>query len=310
MGMAMKIALSGLMSMVCLSVARAQDLAPRAYIVAPLRSNAVTITWSNYRGSLNLNGAVPITDATGAYNVPVLSYFRTFGLFGRSASVSASVPYGFGNFEGESSGTQKEAYRSGLFDSTIRFAVNLKGGPAMNVKEFLKWKQKWLIGASVKVVIPTGQYDPLKVVNWGINRWAVKPEIGFSKRRGNWIIDAYGGVWFYTDNQEAYAGATPRVQTQNPIGAFEGHLSYDFPKRGCWASLDGNFWFGGITTLAGVENAATRQTSSRIGGTFSYPIARHQSVKVAYSAGTYVRFGGDYRNLQVAWQYSWLDKSK
>ncbi len=307
---AMKIALSGLISMVCLIGAWAQDLAPRAYIVAPVRGNAITITWSNYTGNLNLNGAVPITDATGAYNVPVLSYSRTFGFFGRFASISASVPYGFGNFEGELNGTQKEAYRSGLFDSTVRFAVNLKGGPAMHVKEFLKWKQKLLIGASVKVVIPTGQYDGTKVVNWGINRWAVKPEIGLSRRWGSWIVDAYGGAWFYTDNPEAYAGATPKLQTENPIGALEGHLSYDFPKRGCWASLDGNFWFGGITTLAGVENTATRQTSSRIGGTVSYPLTRHQSVKVAYSAGTYVRFGGDYRNLQVAWQYAWLDKSK
>lgn len=308
--MVMRIALWGVISVALMSVARGQDLAPRAYIVTPVRSNAITFTWSNYRGNLNLNGAVPITDARGTYNVPVLSYFRSFGFLGRSASVSASVPYGFGNFEGELNGTQKEAYRSGMFDSTVRFAVNLRGGPAMHVKEFLKWKQKWLIGASVKVVIPTGQYDPLKVVNWGINRWAVKPEIAFSKRRGNWIIDAYGGVWFYTDNPEAYAGATPQVQSQNAIGAFEGHLSYDFPKRGSWASLDGNFWFGGITTLAGVENSATRQTSSRIGGTVSYPLTRHQSVKVAYSAGTYVRFGGDYRNLQVAWQYSWLDSKK
>jgi len=306
----MRIALSGLMLLMGSVMARGQDLAPRAYIVSPVRANAITITWSNYRGELNLNGAVPITDATGTYNVPVLSYSRSFSFFGRSANISGSVPYGFGNFEGELNGTEKTAYRSGLFDSTVRFAVNLHGGPAMHVKEFLKWKQKLLIGASVKVLIPTGQYDPTKVVNWGINRWAVKPEIGLSRRWGHWILDAYGGVWFYSVNTQSYALPTPLPQTENPIGALEGHFSYDFPKRGCWASVDGNFWFGGITTLAGVENAATRQTSSRIGGTFAYPLTKHQSLKVAYSAGTYVRFGGDYRNLQVAWQYSWIDKTK
>jgi len=41
-------------------------------------------------------------------------------------------------------------------------------------------------------------------------------------------------------------------------------------------------------------------------GTFAYPFTKHQSVKVAYSYGTYVRFGGNYKNLQVAWQYSWI----
>lgn len=306
----MRIALSGLMSLMSLTAARGQDLAPRAYIVAPVRGNAITITWSNYTGDLNLNGSVPITGATGTYNVPVLSYSRSFGFLSRSASVSGSVPYGFGNFEGELNGMPKSAYRSGLFDSTIRFAVNLHGGPAMHVKEFLKWQQKLLIGASVKVLIPTGQYDGTKVVNWGLNRWALKPEIGLSRRWGRWIVDTYGGVWFYTENPQSYDTPSPKPQTENPIGALEGHLSYDFPKRGCWASVDGNFWFGGITTLGGVENTATRQTSSRVGGTFAYPLTNHQSLKVAYSAGTYVRFGGDYRNLQVAWQYSWMDKAK
>jgi hypothetical protein len=32
----------------------------------------------------------------------------------------------------------------------------------------------------------------------------------------------------------------------------------------------------------------------------------HQSVKVSYSRGTYVRFGGNYQNVTVAWQYFWL----
>jgi len=35
-----------------------------------------------------------------------------------------------------------------------------------------------------------------------------------------------------------------RSQSQNPIVALEGHLSYDFTPR-LWISLDGNFWHGG-----------------------------------------------------------------
>ena len=58
-------------------------------------------------------------------------------------------------------------------------------------------------------------------------------------------------------------------------------------------SLDGNFCFGGTTTLNGIEIPGTRQTSSRIGGTLSVPINKHQSLKVAYNKGTYVRFSGD-----------------
>ena len=122
------------------------------------------------------------------------------------------------------------------------------------------------------------------------------------------------GVWFYTINSEAFNRPFPTPQSEKPIGSFEGHLSYDlsrFSKKKrlrAWASLDGNFWFGGVTTLNGIQNLDTKQTASRIGGTFSLPYTSHQSLKVSYSSGTYVRFGGNYQNLQVAWQYSWIGK--
>jgi hypothetical protein len=29
-------------------------------------------------------------------------------------------------------------------------------------------------------------------------------------------------------------------------------------------------------------------------------------LKASYSNGTYIRFGGNYQALQIAWQYSWL----
>jgi hypothetical protein len=288
---------------------RAQDLAPRAYIITPLHSNAVTLTYSFYDGGLDFAGTIPITGATGRYSVPVLSYYHSFGIFGRSANITASLPYGVGNFSGEVLGNDKSVYRSGLLDFSARISVNLIGGKAMPPQEFAKWKQKRLLGASLKMIAPTGQYDGTKLVNWGINRWAFKPELGYSGRKGRWIIDGYGGVWFYTTNSAFFGKPLPQPQTEEPIGSFEGHFSYDFPKQRMWASLDGNFWFGGVTALNGIRNPVTRQTSSRIGGTFSVPISKHQSLKMSYSDGTYIRFGGNYQNLSVAWQYSWIGKN-
>jgi hypothetical protein len=179
----------------------------------------------------------------------------------------------------------------------------------MPIQELRKWKQKTLLGVSLKVVAPTGQYDPTKLVNWGANRWAFKPEFGYSKRRGKLVLDAYGGVWFYTANPRYYSLPVPKQQTQEPIGSFEGHLSYDV-KPGLWFSLDGNFWFGGVTSLTGIANPATRQTSSRIGATASFPLGKGQSVKVSYNNGAYIRFGGNYQSVSVAWQYSWLGRPK
>jgi hypothetical protein len=289
----------------------AQDLAPRTYVITPLGSNAVTLNDVFNDGTLNFEGTVPITDATGRLNLVNVTYFRALGVLGRSANVSASLPYGVGRFEGTAFGTETTVDRSGLLDAVFRFSVNVKGAPAMTLDQMKQWQQKTLIGVSLKVVAPTGQYDPTKLINLGANRWAFKPELGLSRRFGHWVLDGYGAVWFFTKNPEffsrnAYVPGT-QAQTQDPIVAFETHLSYDVRPR-FWISLDGNFWYGGRTSLNGVENPATLQRSSRFGLTAAIPITRRQSIKVAYADGAYVRFGGDYRIFSLAWQYAWIDK--
>src|SRR5437660_8862030 len=106
------------------NVGHAQDLAPRAYIITPIHSNAVTLTYSFYDGELLFDGTVPITDTKARVSVPVLSLFHSMRFFGRTANFTASLPYGVGNFRGSVSGADTRAYRSGLFDSSYRFSVN------------------------------------------------------------------------------------------------------------------------------------------------------------------------------------------
>ena len=76
--------------------------------------------------------------------MPIFSYYRSFSSFGRLANFTGSLPYAVGNFQGKVVGAENHLYRSGLLDSSFRFAVNLKGGPAMPAQEFVKWKQKIL----------------------------------------------------------------------------------------------------------------------------------------------------------------------
>jgi hypothetical protein len=287
----------------------AQDLSPRAYVITPVRSNAINLTYSYSGGALEFDGAVPISGATASISTPVLSYYHTLNFFGRTASFTIGVPYGVGNFDGTLVTVPKHLYRSGLLDSVYRFSVNLKGGPAMEPMEFAKWRQKILLGVSLKVLAPTGQYDGTRLVNWGNNRWAFKPEFGYSQRWGHWVLDGYAAAWFFTTNQEffSYNAFYPGLQTQSesPVVAFEGHLSYDFRAR-LWISLDGNYWHGGETSLNGLPNTVTVQKSSRVGVTASVPLTKHQSVKVSFNDGAYINYGGDYKNVSVSWQYSWI----
>ena len=199
----------------------AQDLAPRAYLITPVHSSAITITWFFYDGGLNFNGTIPITNATGTYYISVLSYYHALNFFGRSANLTASLPYGVGTFQGAVLGQGRSISGSGLLDSSFRFSVNLMGGPAMEATEFAKWKQKRLLGVSLKTVAPTGQYSGTKLVNWGSNRWALKREVGYSERWGHWVVDGYAGVWFYTTNPAFYDGPVTKPQSEAPIGSLE-----------------------------------------------------------------------------------------
>jgi hypothetical protein len=129
-----------------LQVLRAQDLAPRAYVITPLRSNALTLTYGFYDGSLLLNGALPVSNATGKYSVPTLSYYHSFEMFGHSANFVAALPYAVGNFEGNFEGVPTKLYRSALVDSTFRLAVNLKGGPPWKLPSSANGSRKPLSG--------------------------------------------------------------------------------------------------------------------------------------------------------------------
>ena len=82
----------------------AQDLSPRAYVITPLHFNALVTTYSFYSGSILLDGAAPITGATGTYSVPILGYYHSFNFLGRSANMNAALPYAVGNFQGNVAG--------------------------------------------------------------------------------------------------------------------------------------------------------------------------------------------------------------
>ena len=289
-----------------------QTLAPRAYLITPVDTNAITVTTNVYQGGILFDASSPLTDASGTISSTIPTYYHALNFFGRSSNVTVGLPYVVGSLQALVVDQRQSTYRSGVGDGAVRFSVNLMGGPAMNPPQFSKWKQKRLLGASILVQLPTGQYDPRLLINIGNNRWAVRPELGYSERHGNWLVDVYGGVWFFTKNPEFFSRNSfvpgTQTKTQEPIEVVEGHLSYDFKPR-LWISLDANFWYGGRSSINGVENRATLQKNSRIGATASIPLDKHQSLKFSYDRGAVIRFGGNFQAVQVAWQYGWIGRA-
>jgi Putative MetA-pathway of phenol degradation len=290
------------------AVASGQDLVPRAYLATPVGSNAFILSYSFAEGEFLFDPTLPITDATGKIQTPVASYYYAFDFFGRAANVTGALPYAMGELRGKVAGNERAIQRSGTMDAVVRFAVNLYGSPARRPPEFIKSPpSRSIVGASLKVTAPTGQYYPTRLVNIGTNRWAFKPELGFTHRIWQLVFDAYGGVWLFTDNHDfAPTPDTPHAtRSQDPIAALEFHLSYDVKPR-LWISGDVNYWRGGRTSVNGRKGIETLQANSRIGVTGSVPVTAHQAIKVSYSDGVLVRVGGNFRVLSVGWQLSWL----
>jgi hypothetical protein len=276
----------------------AQDLTPRSYVITPTGSNALVLSYAFNSGSILLDPTIPIKDLNAQFQVPIVSLYRSFSFFSRSANVA--------HFQGEVLGNDTRISRSGLADTRVRVSVNLYGGPAMRLREFVKYRERTIVGASLTMIVPTGQFDPARLINPGANRWGFKPEIGFARRFGHWSLDAYGGVWLFTTNTQFYPGTS--IRKQNPIASLELHAGYYFRPR-LWASFDTNFWSGGSTVQNGVSNQDAAR-NSRMGGTVAVPLTTHQSFKLTASRGAIVRVGGNFTTVTAAWQYSWLGKPK
>lgn len=288
------------MMTVGVSGASAQELVPAAYTPAPTAINFVSLSPFYSSGALSFEPSAPIEEGSATILTTTFTYARTLDIAGRSANVTVGLPLVVGDVMGKVLGEPAEAHRSGLADASVRAGINLFGAPAMAAREFASFEPGTMIGASMAVRAPTGQYDRSQLINIGTNRWAFKTELGLVQPVGRVKIDLYVGGWFYTTNPDFFGGHT---REQAPILVTEAHLRYDL-GRGNWFSLDGNFWYGGRTTTDGVS-ADDVQQESRVGGTLVIDLGPGHTLRLAGSVGALTRIGGDFTSFGLAYSYSW-----
>jgi hypothetical protein len=168
------------------------------------------------------------------------------------------------------------------------------------MQEFRSYEQDLIVGASLQVSAPMGQYDETKLVNIGTHRWFFKPEIGVSKARGPWTLELTAAVTLFTDNDDFFNG---NRRTQDPVYSFQTHAIYNF-HSGVWASADVTYYSGGRTTLDGTRGNDLQQ-NWRVGATLALPVDVRNSVKIFASSGMSARTGNSFDLLGAAWQYRW-----
>ena len=280
--------------------AKGQDAEPRSYSNTPIGLNFLIAGHAYSWGKMAFDPSLAIADAKFQSHAGALAYVRSFEFLGQSAKFDVIVPYSAFSAHGLVAGAPREREMNGFLDPRFRVSANLYGAPALSAKEFVNFKQDLIVGVSLQVSAPLGQYDDGKLLNLGSNRWSFRPELGISRAWGQWTMEIAPSVTFFTDNPDFFNG---NRFAQAPLYLVRGSVIRNFDS-GAWISLDGTYLKGARTTLNGVPGD-NEQGNVRAGVTVALPIDRRNSIKLNASTGIYTRTGTEFSLVGLAWQYRW-----
>jgi hypothetical protein len=289
-------------SVLSAGIVSAQELAPRAYWPAPVGTNVAVMAYQRNTGDIVIDPSLPITGVESEIDYLQIGYQRFFSLFGRTTTVQLNLPWADGLTEGIVDGAFRQRRTTGLTDARLRLAINLKGAPAMDVAGFqtLRNDPNTIIGASIVVQAPTGEYDSDRLINLGTNRWAVKPALGMIvPLHPTWLFEIEVGAWLFGDNDD-FLGQTRK---QEPIISTEAHLIKRI-RPGFWVSLDANYYTGGETRI-GPDFSDDLQRNARAGLTLVFPLKGRYALRAGFSTGISTRSGGDFEIYTLGGAYAW-----
>jgi hypothetical protein len=251
-------------------------------------------------GGVTFDPTVVLEDADIELDGPIVGYARSLRLGDVSGKVDVGVAHvclsGSATYEGE----RLSRDVCGLADARVRLSANFIGAPALSAQEFAGYRPDFVVGASLQLGLPIGQYDPARLVNIGANRASAKAEIGMAKVVKRWILELALAGTIYEDNDDFFGG---RTRQQDPIYSLQAHAVRSFGS-GVWLAVDATRYDGGQTVTGGVVND-NRQSNGRFGITVSIPVNPRQSVKLYFSSGVLTRTGTDFDTFGAAWQYRW-----
>jgi hypothetical protein len=277
----------------------AQELEPRSYSPSPVGTTFVIGGFGRSQGPILMDPSLDVDSVRGDLWIVTPGIGHVFDLAGRQARILAIAPVAWGSVTGELHGHLERQDLTGVVDPRFKLSVGLRNAPALHPAEFARAiRSGTVVGTSVTVVPPLGQYKSTQLVNLGYNRWAFKPEVGASDQVGRWTIEGYAGVWLFTENTAYFPGTSRKHQ--DPVAAWQGHVSYALPRRS-WVAFDGTWFTGGQTRVDDLLNPDL-QRNTRVGLTYSVPVSRLQSLKFVYSRGATTTRGSAFNTFNVTWQ--------
>lgn len=266
----------------------AQEIEARIYSNAPIGMNFVT------------GGIAQAKTVSYKLTTEALSLTHVLDVAGQSGRLSLLLPFAELSGTGNVGGQTINASSEGMSDPLLKASVNLYGAPALSLDEFKNYRQDLIIGASLAASIPWGKYNNDQMINVGANRWFIQPGLGASQALGPWRFELAGMATIYTNNNSFMGNNT---LSQSPVYSTQTHAIYYFANT-AWISVDATYYTGGQSYVNGTAISGS-QENWRYGSTFSYPINKHNSIRLTASTGGYSRTNNSYDLYGISWQYRW-----
>lgn len=284
--------------------ARAQDIEPRRWTPLPLKNNFIGAGYVYTNGKIFFDPVLDVKDATIDVSTFVVDYVRPFKIGNKLARFDLRVPYTIARWEGLLGDSPTSVKRHGFSDPRLRLSVNILGPQAMDLKEMQDYLSTHsvysVVGVSLAVTLPLGQYYNDKLLNLGQNRFVFRPQVGFVHNWRQWSYELTGSLYLFTNNNDFYNGGTRK---QDPIFAMQTHLIRRF-KHGLWGSLSLG---SGLLGESLVNQQPNRDKREDILGalSFGFPIVNRQALKLVYMRSqTLNEIGGDTDSFGIVWSAS------
>jgi hypothetical protein len=209
----------------------------------PVNAGAIYADFLYNRAETASSSNTPLPNNETVSRVRAVTYLWSFPLAGRYARVAVSEAYTGVTGTGPSG----EIKGSGFTDPGFTFHANIFGAPALRKDEFAKAIPQTASSFHLTVNAPLGSYDRNSPVDTGANRWAFNPMVHLSITRDKGVswIDLYGGVRFFTNNNEYQGGGQ---LSQKPLANFAVHYSHNIGKR-MYAAGGVYYDYGGETSV-------------------------------------------------------------
>lgn len=207
--------------LILMQTVQSQDLEPRSYANTPVGMNFLLLGYFYSDGDVATDPSLPLKDGHVTVNGAVTGYVRSLDMWGKSGKISAVMPYACAEGSAKLAGQPGERDICGLADPRLRLSINLYGAPAMNFEEFRSYRQDLIIGATLQVTAPYGQYDSDKLLNIGTTAGRSNPNSAPPRRwaasRWNWRAPRPFTPTTITTSVASNASRTPCIRYRDML---------------------------------------------------------------------------------------------